>query len=154
MIFFCFFLRIRRPPRSTRTDTLCPYTTLFRSRRQARLADLDQGEPLPPLGTMAGMDDAAPDSITDAPFLNLLLASLPPPRRLAPLLRAIPTPARDRVVRRASMRVLQASLAGGDLDFMQGRRLGIAVTHPDLRWVVGGPDGPLPVATGEAEDRG
>src|SRR3546814_13173099 len=25
------FLRIRRPPRSTRTDTLFPYTTLFRS---------------------------------------------------------------------------------------------------------------------------
>src|SRR3546814_9327343 len=24
---------IRRPPRSTRTDTPCPYTTLFRSRR-------------------------------------------------------------------------------------------------------------------------
>src|SRR3546814_7676583 len=28
---FCFFLRIRRPPRSTRTDTRLPYTTLFRS---------------------------------------------------------------------------------------------------------------------------
>src|SRR3546814_3733859 len=27
----CFFLLIRRPPRSTRTDTLFPYTTLFRS---------------------------------------------------------------------------------------------------------------------------
>src|SRR3546814_18028351 len=27
-----FFLIIRRPPRSTRTDTLFPYTTLFRSR--------------------------------------------------------------------------------------------------------------------------
>src|SRR3546814_4389612 len=26
-----FFLKIRRPPRSTRTDTLFPYTTLFRS---------------------------------------------------------------------------------------------------------------------------
>src|SRR3546814_5732562 len=26
-----FFLRIRRPPISTRTDTLFPYTTLFRS---------------------------------------------------------------------------------------------------------------------------
>src|SRR3546814_7237254 len=26
-----FFLRIRLPPRSTRTDTLFPYTTLFRS---------------------------------------------------------------------------------------------------------------------------
>src|SRR3546814_16378270 len=29
---FLFFLMIRRPPRSTRTDTLFPYTTLFRSR--------------------------------------------------------------------------------------------------------------------------
>src|SRR3546814_13494334 len=28
-----FFLRIRRPPRSTRTATLFPYTTLFRSAR-------------------------------------------------------------------------------------------------------------------------
>src|SRR3546814_2784766 len=28
-----FFLMIRRPPRSTRTDTLFPYTTLFRSSR-------------------------------------------------------------------------------------------------------------------------
>src|SRR3546814_10525329 len=27
----CFFLMLRRPPRSTRTDTLFPYTTLFRS---------------------------------------------------------------------------------------------------------------------------
>src|SRR3546814_14328614 len=27
----CFVLMIRRPPRSTRTDTLFPYTTLFRS---------------------------------------------------------------------------------------------------------------------------
>src|SRR3546814_8045569 len=30
-LFFFFFLMIRRPPRSTRTDTLFPYTTLFRS---------------------------------------------------------------------------------------------------------------------------
>src|SRR3546814_10834836 len=32
-VFVCsvFFLMIRRPPRSTRTDTLFPYTTLFRS---------------------------------------------------------------------------------------------------------------------------
>src|SRR3546814_4897596 len=29
---FCFFLMIRLPPRSTRTDTLFPYTTLFRSK--------------------------------------------------------------------------------------------------------------------------
>src|SRR3546814_15031392 len=33
LLFSCFFffLMIRRPPRSTRTDTLFPYTTLFRS---------------------------------------------------------------------------------------------------------------------------
>src|SRR3546814_16029749 len=32
---FFFFLMIRRPPRSTRTDTLFPYTTLFRSGARA-----------------------------------------------------------------------------------------------------------------------
>src|SRR3546814_17838067 len=30
-LLFFVFLMIRRPPRSTRTDTLFPYTTLFRS---------------------------------------------------------------------------------------------------------------------------
>src|SRR3546814_20242787 len=32
-----FFLMLRRPPRSTRTDTLFPYTTLFRSRNASPL---------------------------------------------------------------------------------------------------------------------
>src|SRR3546814_682348 len=31
LLLSVFFLMIRRPPRSTRTDTLFPYTTLFRS---------------------------------------------------------------------------------------------------------------------------
>src|SRR3546814_14138302 len=31
LLCFVFFLMIRRPPRSTRTDPLFPYTTLFRS---------------------------------------------------------------------------------------------------------------------------
>src|SRR3546814_14354826 len=34
IVFFC--LSIRRPPRSTLTDTLVPYTTLFRSRHRGR----------------------------------------------------------------------------------------------------------------------
>src|SRR3546814_8892097 len=34
MYILCFFVMIRRPPRSTRTDTLFPYTTLFRSAMQ------------------------------------------------------------------------------------------------------------------------
>src|SRR3546814_13605327 len=35
--FSLFFLMIRRPPRSTRTDTLFPYTTLFRSESKITL---------------------------------------------------------------------------------------------------------------------
>src|SRR3546814_2039603 len=31
LVYIIFFLMIRRPPRSTRTDTLFPDTTLFRS---------------------------------------------------------------------------------------------------------------------------
>src|SRR3546814_19349699 len=52
MCFYFFFLRIRRPPRSTRTDTLFPYTTLFRSGRRRRL---DR----PPLPAIRGFIDAA-----------------------------------------------------------------------------------------------
>src|SRR3546814_12899496 len=33
---FVYVLMNRGPPRSTRTDTLCPYTTLFRSDRVMR----------------------------------------------------------------------------------------------------------------------
>src|SRR3546814_17859364 len=33
VVSILFFLMRRRPPRSTRTDTLCPCTTLFRSAR-------------------------------------------------------------------------------------------------------------------------
>src|SRR3546814_7407410 len=41
---FCF-LMIRRPPRSTRTDTLFPYTTLFRSRGLIKLvAEAESGK--------------------------------------------------------------------------------------------------------------
>src|SRR3546814_9151040 len=55
MLLFCFFfLMIRRPPRSTRTDTLFPYTTLFRSRsrrthrrRHRRRSAASRGRPPP-----------------------------------------------------------------------------------------------------------
>src|SRR3546814_6435394 len=42
---FFFFLMIRRPPRSTRTDTLFPYTTLFRSRRRPSTTPYGRGPP-------------------------------------------------------------------------------------------------------------
>src|SRR3546814_12445258 len=55
LVYF-FFLMIRRPPRSTRTDTLFPYTTLFRSqavwrRTQSRVAVAFQlRQPRQPVG--------------------------------------------------------------------------------------------------------
>src|SRR3546814_17272198 len=59
---FVFFLIIRRPPRSTRTDTLFPYTTLFRSFDKLPLTDSiadaeeeAEAEPEPE-------EDAAPES--------------------------------------------------------------------------------------------
>src|SRR3546814_14458222 len=43
--FFVFFLMIRRPPRSTRTDTLFPYTTLFRSESGAVVDGVSANHP-------------------------------------------------------------------------------------------------------------
>src|SRR3546814_20972824 len=43
MFYGFFVLMIRRPPRSTRTDTLFPYTTLFRSREGRQHPDRRPG---------------------------------------------------------------------------------------------------------------
>src|SRR3546814_11277872 len=61
-----FFLMIRRPPRSTRTDTLFPYTTLFRAVLEAR----SEGRKAPPLGGFAPAGSrpaAAPDRFAILP---------------------------------------------------------------------------------------
>src|SRR3546814_7018538 len=61
---FFFFLMIRRPPRSTRTDTLFPYTTLFRSGVDHGVAALlETGAAV--LGLALGGQVAA-----DAPFVQ------------------------------------------------------------------------------------
>src|SRR3546814_4018313 len=44
LFIIVFFLMIRRPPRSTRTDTLFPYTTLFRSQHTTGGVDLLSSE--------------------------------------------------------------------------------------------------------------
>src|SRR3546814_8302394 len=73
-----FFLMIRRPPRSTRTDTLFPYMTLFRSSVPAREAQR-RANPLlhvlPRLAVHAGLpkskagpwQHAAPPRLPPAP---------------------------------------------------------------------------------------
>src|SRR3546814_18887564 len=51
---------IRRPPRSTRTDTLFPYTTLFRSRRS-----YGRATSAIPVGLMTWADGRSPPLIGD-----------------------------------------------------------------------------------------
>src|SRR3546814_19247579 len=53
---------IRRPPRSTRTDTLFPYTTLFRSRKLLR----HEGRRCVPRDDRADNADRFPNQQTDA----------------------------------------------------------------------------------------
>src|SRR3546814_18000178 len=50
MWYLLFFLMIRRPPRSTRTDTLFPYTTLFRSEFLSHDGSVNKIRPLDPRG--------------------------------------------------------------------------------------------------------
>src|SRR3546814_4845610 len=59
ILFFClfFFLMIRRPPRSTRTDTLFPYTTLFRSGPEARIVEAQDLAKMRPIGRRIAMND-------------------------------------------------------------------------------------------------
>src|SRR3546814_14433951 len=62
---------IRRPPRSTRTDTLFPYTTLFRSARagEERLRRLQRDR--------CGVRQAMPDTIPFADHYGTLRDALP-----------------------------------------------------------------------------
>src|SRR3546814_7635362 len=70
---------IRRPPRSTRTDTLFPYTTLFRSIRR-RVPDFPSsrllvsvialGLALPGPGSAASQQESASSPQTDEPQAN------------------------------------------------------------------------------------
>src|SRR3546814_13582000 len=59
--FIFFFLMLRRPPRSTRTATLFPYTTLFRSRRFGKQIEIVEpyarGLPMEFAGTGAELID-------------------------------------------------------------------------------------------------
>src|SRR3546814_2365482 len=73
---FCFFcLLIRRPPSSTRTDTLCPYTTLVRSSHAAGRAD----RPAPGPGPAAAAGGFRGDLPRHRGAARRLCADLPRP---------------------------------------------------------------------------
>src|SRR3546814_5428266 len=68
--WYVFFLMIRRPPRSTRTDTRFPYTTLFRS----RYGSVELPQPL-----LRGQSQALADDKVEALRRELKLEEGPPP---------------------------------------------------------------------------
>src|SRR3546814_20153002 len=63
---FLFFLMIRRPPRSTRTDTLFPYTTLCRS---VLLPGREDAIAEAPLTDWGAMRHALIDAVSSLPTL-------------------------------------------------------------------------------------
>lgn len=93
-------------------------------------------------------DDGAIDGVAMRPALagppaagpaeprRRLLRWLPPPKRWAPLLSRLPQAWQQRALEAAVGRLLAAPLAKGELDFMRGRRLGIAVPDLGLSWVL------------------
>src|SRR3546814_3912545 len=62
-IIVFFFLMVRRPPRSTRTDTLFPYTTLFRSAVIDAVAKVTHIAPADADGRIIGSPVVAPGVI-------------------------------------------------------------------------------------------
>src|SRR3546814_20134519 len=64
---YFFFLMLRRPPRSTRTDTLFPYTTLFRSLGKGQTP----GAPLHPPRILVG-----PEGVDRAVLVAIRLDAL------------------------------------------------------------------------------
>src|SRR3546814_16908214 len=100
-----FFLMIRRPPRSTRTDTLFPYTTLVRSHggreggealRRAGHPGADQGGPAPegphPGAQLAAVRAAGRQGVLDADLQAGQDGQQIAPERRSPWI--IPSPAR------------------------------------------------------------
>src|SRR3546814_11971816 len=97
-VFFILFLMIRRPPRSTRTDTLFPYTTLFRSPERQRPQVLRPAGPPPSLrAAPPARGDRAPYHPRQAPAVQRLCRTLAP----HPARRALPRPGSQEVDRKS-----------------------------------------------------
>src|SRR3546814_5536964 len=73
----CFVLMIRRPPRFTRTDTLFPYTTLFRSGQIVGINQTDSARITHPLRerivcSLRGFEGVAASMYVGAKYLSRL----------------------------------------------------------------------------------
>jgi predicted lipid carrier protein YhbT/chorismate mutase len=102
-------------------------------RQQGLPFDRDQGVATAPGPTMPAM---MPITSADPSLVPRLLRLLPPPQRLAPLLRMLPPRWQHRLIKTAMTPVLAAPARDGSLDFMRDRRIAIEVEDLRLRWVV------------------
>ena len=122
---------------------------LAAGRQHMGLFDLDQGIPAAGqrmLPSIMSRNSAMPPARS---WLRLL----PPPARLAPLLRRLPLRWKARWLEGAMRHALAAPLTEGRLDALAARRLGIEVSDLGLRWVVTLREGRMRVcATDEPAD--
>lgn len=118
------------------------------ARRQQHVpADLDQGGGALIAPMLADMHSDTDRTASRHPWLRLL----PPPARLAPLLRLLPRAPQRHGMERLLTQVLAEPIAQGALDFMRGRRIGIEVTDLGLAWVIELDDTRLRLADAPAE---
>src|SRR3546814_16711808 len=72
---------IRRPPRSTRTDTLCPYTTLFRASLQgAAVTSIKVENVLHEFSSLAGVREDVTDIVLNVKQIALKMEGEGPKR--------------------------------------------------------------------------
>jgi predicted lipid carrier protein YhbT/chorismate mutase len=133
-------------------------------RQQGLWSDLDQD--IPGIDARMIPSSMIPSSVipsemkvlepTATPGPHRLLRLLPPPKRIAPLLRIIPQRWQVQLLEAAIDRALAAQMKSDALDFMRQRRLAIEVADLRLRWVFELRDGRLRVCDGlpEATVRG
>src|SRR3546814_18959917 len=111
---------VRRPPRSTRTDTLCPYTTLFRSRRRSGLrarrllirpeasAEERVGDVTPTYGWSGSTGSLRRPSPSrpERPSPFTFCFTPPPSSARLPIWRVVPVPRRDVILAGFSLPLL------------------------------------------------
>lgn len=138
------------------------FSLLIADARAAQGIDRDEGETTSLESTMHPSSSlqvqGPPTAASERNRLDTLLGVLPPPTRLAPLLRLLPRPLLARAIETAVARVLAGPLASGELEFMHGRRLGIEVSDLAIDFVIESHDGRLrvcaPGTAAEASVRG
>src|SRR3546814_1653794 len=82
LVIYCFFLMIRLPPRSTRTDTLFPYTTLCRALAGTAPLSNKVGAGLDPCAAMRSFVDLPPGGTVELVFFLGQTTTINKARRL------------------------------------------------------------------------